>query len=62
MDFLNLSVLFANMTILLLSFLVSQVTKVINLSSVFIETPVLYNPLLMESDIKALICLSSYMQ
>ena len=52
----------ARITILLLLSLVSQVTNVINRSSLFTETPVLYNPLLMESDIKALICLSSYMQ
>lgn len=32
----------------------SQVTNVINRSSLFTKTPVLYNPLLIESDIKAL--------
>lgn len=41
-------------TILLLLSLVSQVTNVINRSSLFTKTPVLYNPLLIESDIKAL--------
>ena len=54
MDFLNQSTRFASMTVLLLSFLVSQVTKVISLSSVLTEIPVLYNPRLMESEIKAL--------
>ena len=48
------------MTILLLLFLVSQVTKVINLSSVLTETPVLYNPRLMESAIKALNAVSEF--
>ena len=41
-------------TILLLLSLVSQVTNVINRSSLFTKTLVLYNPLLIESDIKAL--------
>ncbi len=41
-------------TILLLLSLVSQLTNVINRSSLFTKTPVLYNPLLIESDIKAL--------
>ena len=42
----------ARITIFLLLSLVSQVTNVINRSSLFTETPVLYNPLLMESGIK----------